>query len=62
MNGYMDLFLETGNPAFYMMAKQENGTANAAASCPAGGAPYRPANGPANRRGNLMAEEEASPR
>ena len=30
MSGYMDLFLETGNPAFYMMAKQESATARAA--------------------------------
>ena len=58
MNGYMDLFLETGNPAFYMMAKQENGAADAAA----GGVLYRPADGAASRWGNLTAEEEASPR
>ena len=46
MNGYMELFLETGNPAFYMMAKQEGAAADSAASS----LKY------------LTAEEEASPR
>ena len=48
MNGYMDLFLETGNPAFYMMAKQENVDATLSSA--------------ANRSENLSAREEASPR
>ena len=38
MNGYMDLFLETGNPAFYMMAKQ-GGAASGTAGGTARGAP-----------------------
>ena len=46
MNGYMDLFLETGNPAFYMMEKQAGETADI----------------PVSRLGNLTAKEEASPR
>ena len=37
MSGYMDLFLETGNPAFYMMAKQEAGVPDAAAGGAANG-------------------------
>lgn len=48
MNGYMDLFLETGNPAFYMMAKQEN------AGAASGGA--------ANHLDAPTAKEAASPR
>ena len=46
MDGYMELFLETGNPAFYMMAKQENPAAR----------------GAADHLDNLRAEEAASPR
>ena len=50
MNGYMNLFLETGNPAFYMMARQED----AAADAVSGGAENHPE--------NLTAEEGTSPR
>ena len=50
MNGYMDLFLETGNPAFYMMAKQESSAAHAAAD------------GAACRLENPSTEEGTSPR
>ena len=50
MNGYMDLFLETGNPAFYMMAKQEGKAASAATG------------GASNRLESPMAEKGASPR
>ena len=46
MNGYMDLFLETGDPAFYILAKQENAASDAAAC----------------RLENPAAEEGASPR
>ena len=52
MNGYMDLFLETGSPAFYMLAKQERSAAKAAAGGATGGA--------ANRVKNSTAEEETS--
>ena len=58
MNGYMDLFLETGSPAFYMMARQEG----AAAGAISGGAVDDAANGAANRPENPAAEEGASPR
>lgn len=50
MNGYMELFLETGSPAFYMMAKQEGVSVPIAPS------------GAADRRESPTAEEETSPR
>ena len=54
MNGYMELFLETGSPAFYMMARQESAAAGAAS----GGA----VDGAADRPENPTAEEGTSPR
>ena len=48
MNGYMDLFLETGSPAFYMMAKQ------AAEATPAA------LDGASECRGNLAEHRESS--
>ena len=58
MNGYMDLFLETGNPAFYMMAKQKS----AAAGVVAGGAAGGTACNAADHWEDPAAKEGASPR
>ena len=58
MNGYMGLFLETGDPAFYMMAKQGNADTTAASS----GAAGRMAHSGGNRWNDPETEEETSPR
>ena len=62
MNGYMELFLETGSPAFYMMAKQEGVAAGVISGGAVDGATYRVANSAANCPANPTAKEGTSPR
>lgn len=62
MNGYMGLFLETGDPAFYMMARKTNESAGAAHGGAARSAAYGAVGGATTRSDKPETEEEASPR